>query len=218
LSAAGDWIGDHLGAIGDVAGIISAVAGALSFIPGLAPITGPIALAAGGVALLAHGSEMVVEGKWTDPAAWVGLGTDMLGVLPGVGAVTKGMSAATDTLQVVDGLSTAATTGGRVLLQEAGHVAKPAEMFAKLGKAASAVGGDANTIAKVAQSTVSLGVQVPVLTDLIVGNDTTKGIKDGTGYVAGAVAGGQSVGEWGKAADGVGGLAGSLSKFARALG
>lgn len=219
FSAAGDWVVDHLGAIGDVAGIISAVAGALSFIPVLAPITGPIALAAGGVALLAHGGEMVAEGKWTDPSAWVGLGTDMLGVLPGVGAVSKGMSAATDTLQVVDGLGTAATTGGRVLLQEAGQVAEPAKMFASLGeKVAGAVGGNADTIAKVTQNTLNLGAQVPVAADLIVGNDTTKDIKDATGYGAGAVAGGQSVGEWGKAASGLGGLGNSLSSFARALG
>lgn len=219
LSAAGGWVVDHLGAIGDVAGIISAVAGALSFIPVLAPITGPIALAAGGVALLAHGGEMAAEGKWTDPSAWVGLGTDMLSVLPGVGAVSKGMSAATDTLQVVDGLGTAATVGGRVVLQEAGQVAEPAKIFASLGeKVASAVGGNADTIAKATQNTLNLSVQVPVAADLIGGNETTKDIKGATGYGAGAAAAGQSFGQWGKSASGLGELGSSLARFARVVG
>ncbi|NKQ52992.1 hypothetical protein HFP15_08875 [Amycolatopsis sp. K13G38] len=218
FSSAGDWVMNNLGAIGDVAGIVSAVAGALSFIPVLAPVTGPIALAAGGVALLAHGGEMVKEGKWTEPSAWVGLGTDMLGVLPGVGAVSKGMSAATDSLQMVDGLSTAATTGGRVILQEAGDVAKPAKLFTSLGnKVADTIGGNPDTIAKATQNTLNLGAQAPVAADLIVGNDTTKTAKDATGYAAGAVASGQSVGEWGKAATGIVGLGNSLSNFARAL-
>ncbi|MBB3661169.1 uncharacterized protein YukE [Prauserella sediminis] len=219
FAQAGDWIGDHLGEIGDVAGMISAVAGALSFIPVLAPVTGPIALVAGGVALAAHGGEMIKEEKWDEPGAWVGLGADVLGVLPGVGAVSKGMSMATDSLQVVDGLAPAAMSGGKVLLQEAGQVAKPAQVMSSLGeKVASTVGGNADTIAKTVQNTFSLGSQVPTGVDMAVGNETTDAIKSGTGYVAGGMAGLQSVGQWGQTGSALSDLGSSLAGFARAVG
>ncbi|MCP2252245.1 hypothetical protein LY13_000984 [Prauserella aidingensis] len=219
FSAAGSWIGDHLGEIGDVAGMISAVAGALSFIPVLAPVTGPIALAAGGVALAAHGGEMVKEDKWDEPGAWVGLGADALGVLPGVGAVSKGMSMATDSLQVVDGLAPAAMSGGKVLLQEAGQVAKPAQLMSSFGeKVASTVGGNADTIAKTVQNTFSLGSQVPTGLDMAIGNDTTNAIKSGTGYAAGGMAGVQSVGQWGQTGSALSDLGSSLAGFASAVG
>ena len=219
LGDAAGWVTDHLGVIGDVAGVISAVAGVLAFIPVLAPVAGPLALIAGGVALAAHGAEMVAEDKWDEPNAWVGLGGDFLGVLPGVGAVSKGMSAATDTLHVVDGLGTAASTGTRAFLAEAGQVAEPAKMFAALGKKAEAtLGGNADTIAKAVQNTTSLGVQAPVVADNVIGGETTENIKDGVGYGAGAVAAGQSVGEWSKVGTGLSQLGSSLSDFARAVG
>lgn len=219
FASMGDWVVNNLGKIGDIAGIVAAVAGALSFIPILAPITGPIALVAGGVALLAHGSEMVTEGKWSDPTAWVGLATDVLGVIPGVGAVAKGMSAATHSLQTVEGLSTAAMAGGKVIFSEAGQVATAAGMFEKFGaRTADLVGGNADTIAKVTQNTLNLSVQAPVAADLYVGNDTTKSIKDGVGYGAGVIAAGQSVGDWGKTGSAVGGLSGSLGRLIKALG
>ncbi|MFC4004664.1 hypothetical protein ACFS2C_24725 [Prauserella oleivorans] len=215
---AGDWVMNNLGKIGDVAGMISAVAGALSFIPGLAPFTGPIAIAAGGVALLAHGGEMVKEGKWDDPTARVGLGTDVLGVLPGVGAVAKGGSMATASLQSVEGIGSAAAAGGRVFLDEVGKVAEPAKMFDWVGrKTAEMIGGNAETIAVATQNTVNLGVQAPVLGDLVVGNETSKAIKDGTGYFAGAAAAGGSVGQWSDARSGIGNLGRSLADFARAV-
>ncbi|WP_298181954.1 hypothetical protein [Saccharomonospora sp.] len=219
LSAAGEWVLGNLGPIGDVAGMISAVAGALSFIPCLAPITGPIALISGGVALAAHCGEMVAEGKWTDINAWGGLGTDVLGLVPGVGAATKGFSAATDTFQMVEGLGTAAGTGTRVFLQEAGTVAKPAEMFKWWGNRTSdLIGGDAGIIAKASQSTVNLGLQAPVAADLFIGNDTTEDVKNATGWVSGGAAGGSTVGTWGEGLDGIKGLGTSLSSFVKALG
>ncbi|QWF84220.1 hypothetical protein [Amycolatopsis sp. CA-230715] len=215
----GDWVVHNLGKIGDIAGMIAAVAGALSFIPFLAPVTGPIALIAGGVALAAHGGEMVVEGKWADPTAWVGLATDALGVIPGVGVAAKSLGEAASSLRTVEGLGEAVIAGGKMFLSEAGRVAEAATMFEKLGsRTAQLVGGNADTIAKVAQNTVNLTAQVPVALDLAVGNDTTKSIKDGVGYGAGAVAAGQSVGDWGKTASGVGGLGRSLGQFARAFG
>ncbi|WP_253862281.1 hypothetical protein [Prauserella halophila] len=219
FSAAGSWIGDHLGEIGDVAGMISAVAGALAFIPVLAPVMGPVALAAGGIALAAHGGEMVKEGKWDEPGAWVGLGADALGVLPGVGAVSKGMSMATDSLQVVDGLAPAAMSGGKVMLREAGQVAEPAKLMGSFGeKVASTVGGNADTIAKATQNTFSLGSQVPTGLDMAIGNDTTDTIKSGTGYAAGGMAGAQSVGQWGQNGSALSDLGSSLAGFARAAG
>ncbi|OLT45128.1 hypothetical protein BJF85_01555 [Saccharomonospora sp. CUA-673] len=219
FASAGDWVMDHLGEIGDVAGMISAVAGALSFIPVLAPVTGPIALAAGGIALAAHGGEMVKEGKWDEPSAWVGLGADALGVLPGVGAVSKGLATATDSLQVVDGLAPAAMSGGKVMLQEAGKVAEPAKLMGAFGeKMAGSVGGNADTIAKVTQNTLSLGGQVPSGLDMAIGNETTGAAKDVAGYAGGGLAGVQSVGEWGNAGSALKDLGGSLGDFARAVG
>lgn len=219
FSDMGDWVMDNLGAIGDIAGIVSAIAGALAFIPVLAPIAGPVALAAGGVALLAHGAEMVKEDKWTDPAAWVGLGTDMLGVLPGVGAAAKGLSMTTDSLQMAEGVTTAVMTGGKVFLQESGNVAKAADMYTwTAGKIASTVGGNADTIAKVTHNTVSLGAQVPVAVDVAVGTETTGDIKDVASYPTGVIAAGQSAGEWSTAGSALSTLGDSLADFAKAVG
>lgn len=199
--------------------MVSAVAGALSFIPVLAPVTGPIALAAGGVALLAHGGEMVAEGKWTDVNAWVGLGTDMLGVVPGVGAVTRGLSTATDSLQVVDGLGTAASTGTRAFLKEAGEVAEPAKVFESMGRWTSdLVGGNKDVIAQVTQNTVNVGLQAPVAADLVVGTEATETSKDVAGWAAAGAAGGSTAGTWTDGFDGVKSLGASLSDFARSVG
>ncbi|MDV6011099.1 putative T7SS-secreted protein [Haloechinothrix sp. LS1_15] len=86
----GDAFRGMIGTIGDVAGIVAAIAGVLAFIPVLTPIMAPIALVAGGVALAANATDMALNGNWDDPMAWVGLGGDVLGVVPGVGAAMRG--------------------------------------------------------------------------------------------------------------------------------
>ncbi|WP_019813528.1 putative T7SS-secreted protein [Saccharomonospora saliphila] len=98
----GAWFSKHIGSIGDIAGIVSAVAGALAFIPVLTPIAGPIAIGAGAIALGAHGADMVINEKYDDPNAWVGLAGDVIGVVPGVGAVAKGFNAAGDVVAGAD--------------------------------------------------------------------------------------------------------------------
>ncbi|WP_026454469.1 putative T7SS-secreted protein [Saccharomonospora iraqiensis] len=100
----GGWFADHIGSIGDIAGIVSAVAGALAAIPVLTPIAGPIAIGTGAIALAAHGADMVINEKYDDPNAWVGLAGDAVGVLPGVGALAKGFGAAGDVVSGADRL------------------------------------------------------------------------------------------------------------------
>lgn len=223
FSDMGDWVVDHLGEIGDIAGIISAIAGALAFIPILTPVMGPVALIAGGIALAAHGSEMAVEGKWDEPGAWVGLGADALGMLPLAGPALKGASAATDTLHMVDGLSTAVTTGGKVFLDDAVRVAQQApevsKVFEQMGRGiAQTVGGNADTIAKVSQNSFNLVTQVPVAANTFASNDDAEKAADAAGYVSGAGAAAQSIGEWSDAADRARTLGSSLSDFAKAVG
>lgn len=222
FSGAGDWVVGNLGEIGDVAGIIAAVAGSLSLIPGLNVVTGPIALIAGGVALAAHGGEMAVEGKWDEPTAWAGLGTDVLGMLPVVGPATKGGAAAVDALQTVDGVTDSARFGAKMFGDEMStaltKMQEPAELVQRFGdKVASTVGGNADTIAKVTQGTFNVSTQVPVAADLIVGNETTGAIKDATGYGALAGAGGQSVGQWKETGSAFGDIGGSIADFTKAL-
>lgn len=222
FAGAGDWVVNNLGKIGDVAGIIAAVAGTLSFIPGVNFITGPVALIAGGVALAAHAGEMAVKDKWDEPGAWVGLATDALGVLPVVGPLAKGGAVATDALQVADGLTTAARSGARTFGDEmvtaVTKMKEPAELVQKFGdNVSTAVGGNADTIAKATQGTFNVVTQAPVAADLVVGNETTGAIKDGTGYGSFVGAGAQSVGEWKNTGSAVGDLGGSIASFTKAL-
>lgn len=113
-----EWLGENLG---DIAGIVSAIAGALAFIPVLTPIMGPIAIGAGAIALAAHGTEMVVEGKWDEPMAWVELAGDAVGLVPGIGALSKGVDAAggviTGVDRMVDVTRTVADTVGEATLK-----------------------------------------------------------------------------------------------------
>ncbi|MGH3622488.1 MAG: hypothetical protein ACRDQ5_11960, partial [Sciscionella sp.] len=219
----GNLIMDNLGEIGDVAGMVAAVAGALSLVPGLNFLAAPVALAAGGVALLAHGAEMVKEGKWGDISAWVGLGTDALGMLPLVGPAAKGMADAATSLQVVDGLSTAAYTGARTFGHEAGiamsKMADPAEMFTGFGnRVAGTLGGNPEVIAKAAQGGAGIVMQAPTAADMAIGNDTSHTAKDAGGWVSGGIAARQSASEWGDAAEGTGEAWASIKSFARAVG
>lgn len=218
LAGAGDWVMDHLGEIGDVAGMISAVAGALSFIPVLAPFTGPIALAAGGVALAAHGGEMVKEGKWDEPSAWVGLGADMLGVLPGVGAAAKGGGLTVDLMQGLN-VSDSVAGGARLAMDTMQEVPKASTAAAWAGdKVSGLVGGNADTIAKSLEGTLNVAFQTPSTIEAFAGEGSTGALKDGSGYAAAATAANTSLREWETTGNSIKGLGSSLSSFTRALG
>ncbi|SNR58940.1 hypothetical protein SAMN06265360_11154 [Haloechinothrix alba] len=107
----GDAFRDAIGTIGDIAGIVSAVAGLLACIPVLAPVMGPIALVAGGVALAANATDMALNGNLDDPMAWVGLGGDALGMVPGVGAAFRGARGVYRTADVATDGAQAMTRG-----------------------------------------------------------------------------------------------------------
>lgn len=212
---AGKWFKDHLGDIGDIAGIVSAVAGALAFIPVLTPIAGPVALIAGGVALAAHGADMVVNEKYDDPNAWVSLGGDVLGVLPGVGAVSKGFNAAGDVVSgadrmvdvtratgatgVLDTAGEAAAKGGRAFADEAAEAAKePAKAFQWVAEKAvgenpllrdAATEGMQESVAKALQGGTGVALQVPSGAGLF-GNDQNTTDAKNTAGTAGAILGG----------------------------
>lgn len=212
---AGKWFKDHLGDIGDIAGIVSAVAGALAFIPVLTPIAGPVALIAGGVALAAHGADMVVNEKYDDPNAWVSLGGDVLGVLPGVGAVSKGFNAAGDVVSgadrmvdvtratgatgVLDTAGEAATKGGRAFADEAAEAAKePAKAFQWVAEKAvgenpllrdAAAEGMQESVAKALQGGTGVALQVPSGAGLFGNDQNTTDAKNAAG-TAGAILGG----------------------------
>ncbi len=199
----GGWFTDQLGAIGDIAGIVSAVAGALAFIPVLTPVMGPIAIGAGVVALGAHGADMVVNEKWDDPDAWVSIGGDVLGVIPGVGAISKGMDAAggvvagvdkiVDVTRVGGALDNVAATGydamvagGRAFADEAAAASADASrLFQWVGDATiGPFSSQADEVAKAMQSSVNLSLQVPNAVGLSDTSDATSEAKSAAGMAS----------------------------------
>lgn len=213
----GKWLKDHLGDIGDIAGIIAAVAGALAFIPILTPIMGPIALGAGAVALLAHGADMVVNDKWDDPNAWISLGGDVIGMVPGVGAAMKGVDAGMDALKGVDALvdvskasglvdnaASAMMAGGKAfsddLTKVVSGMSDPAKAFSWMADKAMGVGLTAspelvnmsNNVAKVIQGGTGVALQIPSGLGLFDTTDATTNAKNTTGAI-GAILGGISL-------------------------
>lgn len=95
--ATGDWLKDHadlIKVIGDVLSNVSAVLGMLAIatlpFPPLAAIFGTAALIGSGLALAAHGIAMAAGAD----VSWMTLGTDALGLLPGIGMFGKGVKVA----------------------------------------------------------------------------------------------------------------------------
>jgi uncharacterized protein YukE len=203
----GGWFKDHLGEIGDIAGIVSAVAGALAFIPVLTPIAGPIALGAGAVALAAHGADMVVNEKWDDRNAWVGLGGDVLGVIPGVGAVSRGFGAAGDVIAGADRLvdvtrvtgaagmlntgADAAAAGGRAFADELPRVISgmkdPSVAAQWVADRATGTGAlltpeVSTNVARALEASANVSLQVPSAAGLFDTSDATTEAKNGAGW------------------------------------
>lgn len=196
----GTWFKDHLGEIGDIAGIVSAVAGGLAFIPVLTPVMGPIAIGAGVVALGAHGADMAVNDKWDDPNAWIGLGGDVLGVVPGVGALSKGFDAAGSAISGVDKIVDvtraggafnhmaatgydAAVAGGRAFASEAAQASGEASrLFQWVGDATMGpFTQHADEVAKAMQGSVNVGLQVPNAAGLFDTSTATEDAKNMAG-------------------------------------
>lgn len=210
----GGWFAKHVGSLGDIAGIVAAVAGALAFIPVLTPIAGPIAIGAGAVAIAAHGADMVINEKYDDPNAWIGLGGDMLGLVPGIGAVSKGFGAASDVIVGADRLvdvsrapgvagmlntvSDAAVTGGRALADDFSRVVNEmkdpsaaAQWLADklMGTGALLDPQAATNVAKAFQAGASVSLQVPSAVGLFDTSDAAANAKNVSG-AASAVLGG----------------------------
>lgn len=212
---ADQWFKDHIGDIGDLAGIVSAVAGVLAFIPVLTPIMALIALGAGAIALAAHGTDMVVNEKWDDPNAWMSLGGDVIGLIPGVKAVGAGLNAAGDVVSGADRLidvsratgvagmmdtaGEAATRGvsafGRKLSTEIGEMGGPAEIYQWAADKALGTGAIldptlATNFAKAIDGSVKITTQLPTAAGLFeTTEDTTnmKNVSGGMGTVLGGV-------------------------------
>ncbi|MDA3647206.1 hypothetical protein LZ318_12905 [Saccharopolyspora indica] len=80
---------DNAETAGDVLGVISAVASVVALFPPAAPIALPISVITGAAAMGLHGVDMVANGKWEDPNAWITLGNDAMGLLPGAKGIGK---------------------------------------------------------------------------------------------------------------------------------
>lgn len=199
---AGEWLSENLG---DIAGIVSAIAGALAFIPVLTPIMGPIAIGAGAVALGAHGTEMVVEGKWDELGAWVELGGDVLGLAPGIGAISRGFNVAGDVVAggdklvdvtratgfagVSDTAGAATLSGTQAFADEAATLSADAsKLFQRFGDATMGpFTQGADEVARAAQASVDLSLQVPSAAALVDDSQSTEHAKDGAGYGSTAI-------------------------------
>jgi hypothetical protein len=180
----GKWFKDHLGDIGDIAGIVAAVAGALSFIPILAPITGPIALIAGGIALAAHAGDMTVNGKWDDPNAWITLGSDVVGMIPGGKLVGEGFKVAGDAAQAGTKLVDAAAAGGRAIASGARELPEAGKVFTWVAE--KTVGNPlvhplADTAAKGLQAGANVALQIPGTIGLFDSSQSTTDGKNAAG-------------------------------------
>ncbi|MFF4347715.1 enoyl-CoA hydratase/isomerase family protein [Streptomyces sp. NPDC001530] len=114
--ATGQWIKDHadmIKLIGDLLSDLTAVLGLLAIItlpfPPLAAIFGTAALITSGLALAAHG---LAKAAGAD-VSWMQIGLDAVGLMPGIGAFSKGIKVAgkTSALAEAAGLSKAAALG-----------------------------------------------------------------------------------------------------------
>ncbi|MFF0225981.1 enoyl-CoA hydratase/isomerase family protein [Streptomyces sp. NPDC004629] len=96
-NATGDWLKEHadlIKMVGDVLSNVTAVLGLLAIatlpFPPLAAIFGTAALIGSGLSLAAHGIAMAAGAD----VSWLTLGTDALGLLPGIGMFGKGIKVA----------------------------------------------------------------------------------------------------------------------------
>ncbi|MFB7496959.1 enoyl-CoA hydratase/isomerase family protein [Streptomyces sp. NPDC056161] len=108
--ATGDWLKEHadlIKTVGDILSNASAVLGMLAIatlpFPPLAAIFGTAALIGSGLALAAHGVAMAAGAD----VSWMTLGTDALGLMPGLGMFGKGIKIAGKSAEVAKGAAAA---------------------------------------------------------------------------------------------------------------
>ncbi|MYT27542.1 MULTISPECIES: hypothetical protein [unclassified Streptomyces] len=212
-----------LGILGDVLGIVSAVAGVLAMVPVLTPLAGPIALATAAGALAAHTADAVIQGDW-DAGTFAGLGADVLGVLPVVGALGEAARAGKLAMRSVGKVSVAVRSGGRAFLAATGGAA--AAEVGPIGKylgtkGAKFIGASAKqgeVAGKVIQGTVDMATQIPVVVSLAGadGIDTAEDVATAVDFTQGMA---DNVGDWAEMGAGAAMKAGkvSLARFAAAF-
>jgi len=138
-----------LKAVGDWAGAISAVAGFAALFPPLAPVAVPVAALSGGVALVAHGLDAAFY-RHDDGNAWVSVGADAAGLIPGVKAFSgaaKVVAEAGTTADAVKGLADVGLQVPVVVSQfDSSPEASATADSAGLGSLASGVYGAARAV------------------------------------------------------------------------
>ncbi|WP_405843074.1 hypothetical protein OG528_31665 [Streptomyces platensis] len=212
-----------LGILGDVLGIVSAVAGVLAMVPVLTPLAGPVALAAAVGALAAHTADAVIQGDW-DAGTIVGLGADVLGALPVVGALGKAARAGKLSMRSVGKASVAVRSGGRAFLAATGGAAaaEAGTIAHYLGtKSATFIRASANqgkVAGKVIQGTIDLATQIPTAVSLAGADDidTADDVATAVDFTQGMA---DNVGDWAEMGAATAKKAGriSLARFAAAF-
>ncbi|MEV6791833.1 putative T7SS-secreted protein [Streptomyces sp. NPDC051320] len=117
LADVGTWLQDH-------ADWITVAASVIGVIAIFCPVLAPLAIGLSAVALFAHATKYGKDGLWPpfgdNASNWLTLGGDALGMVPGVGAVGKGIGAGAKAARGAEGL----VAGTRVGLKTAGATAK----------------------------------------------------------------------------------------------
>ncbi|MFD5732319.1 hypothetical protein ACFWIY_05760 [Streptomyces sioyaensis] len=215
--------GSFLGILGDVLGVVSAVAGVLAMVPVLTPLAGPIAIATAAGALAAHTADAVMQGDW-DASTIVGLGADVLGALPVVGALGKAARAGNLAMRSVGRAGVAVRSGGRAFLAatggataaEAGTIAK--YLGTKSAAFLNASARQGKVAGKVIQGTIDLATQIPTVVSLAGADDTDTGedVATAVDFTQGMA---DNVGDWAEMGAAAAKKAGkiSLARFAAAF-
>ncbi|QEU93419.1 hypothetical protein [Streptomyces kanamyceticus] len=168
--ATGKWLKDHadlIKLIGDLLSDLTAVLGLLAIVtlpfPPLAAIFGTAALITSGLALGAHGLAKLGGAD----VSWVQMGLDAMGLIPGVGAFSKGIKVAGKTTKLAKaaGLSKAAelgkgfqatSIGNSRLLLATGETAGLVKGGVKLLPGKVVLGGKADYVYEVSHATSGL--------------------------------------------------------------
>ncbi|QRX89947.1 hypothetical protein [Streptomyces noursei] len=160
----------------------------------LTPLARPVAAVTAVGALALNTADAVIQGDW-DAATLVGLGADVIGALPVVGALGKAARAGNLAIRSVGKASVAVRSGGRAFLAaaEAGVIAK------YLGaKGAQFIGASASkgvVAGKVIQGTFDLSTQIPTVVSLAgaADNDTAENVATTIGFTQSVA---EKVGGW----------------------
>ncbi|MFK0202627.1 hypothetical protein [Streptomyces lavendulae] len=194
------------GLAANIFGLISAVTGVLALIPVLTPLMAPIALLAGVAAVSARAASISIRGDWDKPTAWLELGADVIGALPGIGALAKGARTAKSAATALE--------VGRMFTIHPARIAIPLRMGARAfvaessgasvifssaaGKLATRAGLTAkqtDLLAKSIQGTVELSTQIPLVTELAGAYVSNQAKDASTGFVLTANVG-KTAGDW----------------------